>query len=116
MKGFSWVVALALVAALAGSTLGIYWKNPANRPGLLQDAGVGGTPIPPGSSATRLAQMAQIITAMDPKAVSAIVYESDPQLAAALLSRMSSADAGKVLAALPPTRAAKLISLMSEGR
>ena len=116
MKGFSWVVALALVAALAGSTLGIYWKNPANRPQLWQSTLSAGAKAPAGSSVARLNQMVQVMTAMDPKAVSAIVYESDPQLAAALLSRMSNTDAGKVLAALPPARAAKLISLMSEGR
>ncbi len=68
---------------------------------------------PPAPRPQELDALAKTMKSMKPEAAAAVIQRADPTLAAALLKRMKPADAGAVMDRLKPELAADLVSLMS---
>ncbi|MFZ5439601.1 MAG: hypothetical protein ACOZQL_06315 [Myxococcota bacterium] len=70
-------------------------------------------PPPPAPKPQDLDALAKTMKSMKPEAAAALIQRSEPQLAAALLRRMKPADAGAVMDRLKPELAADLLTIMS---
>lgn len=61
----------------------------------------------------RILQLVKVMSNMRPEAAAAVVEKLDDQMAVEIFSRMNSRIAGKVMAALPPERAARISVLLT---